>query len=665
MKAAVLFFTLLMAILSSLAAQDGGKGDEDDDFWDEWPVMEGDGLTIVGSMETTQQIEVINRETIEKLNAADIPSLMQEAIGLTVTRYGSYGNMANISLRGFDSKRIAILVDGIPVNSTSSGSFDFFSIDPLSIDRIEVIYGGSDTKYNVSGAMGGVINIVTVRKPNPGWTFSGTFSNLSYMPENHRDWNGQAADPQWQDIVDSQYINLSASYGAGPFAFNLSIFGNRAGNHYSFRDDLNISRRKESNEIYDTGAAVSFLWNFDNNSTLIASGNFYFGDKQIPVSGYASVYGKQRDFAIRENLALDMPRAFHDDFSAEFFLGHSWKMLTFDLNSSRHDEHNISFINRWGWHPGEKFTLRFGGDYRFINIDSTNTGNNFGNRGGFYLTPEYSPVKNLLLIASIKGVTDGSKIVPIPKLGLAWRISENITLTNNYFRSFKFPDFDDLYWAQARFQGNPNLKNEDSWGADAGMEYYHKGLFDINSVIYGQWIIDSIHWANIAGTWNPRNSGNAAFAGWDTKANVNLPLSFWVIKKPVLSLFYIMQMSWLLSDERTFKDNLRIPYMPVHTFGASLEIPWITVKNKFPGVLIISGRYESLRYVNSLNTMEMEPVFLLNVIFNQKVHKNFGIFWKINNLLNKNYDSYEFYPMPGISLTLGLRAEFEAKKGGH
>jgi vitamin B12 transporter len=654
---------LFLSLLIPLAAQSsGGLGDDyDDDFFDDWPILEGGGLTILGSPNTTQQMEIVNREAIEKTHAADLPSLLQETLGIGVTRYGPYGNQASVNLRGFDIKRVAILIDGIPANSTSSGGFDFYSIDPLSIERIEVIHGGSDTKYNVSGALGGVINIITIKKPVPGWSFGGSFSNTSYLPGQYNLQSSEIVNPQWQDLADSQSINISGAYGTERSSFGISIFGNRAGNHFLYQDYFDYTRRKTGNEVLDSGASVSYLRSFGDFSKLMASGSFYYGDKNIPTSGYSTNYAKQTDVAIRENLMLDMPRAFHDDFSMELILGHNWKRLTYEPGgiSSRHDEHNLSLINRWGWYPRTEFTLRLGGDYRFINIDSTNTSLHYANRGGLYITPEYSPTKDLLLIASLKVMTDGQNIVPVPKIGAAWTVNNSLLLKNNYFRSFKFPDFDDLYWVQEGFMGNPDLKNEDGWGADLSAEITFNDLLYLDSTIYGQWMENSIHWSNASGTWRPENYGAGAFAGWDNWLKWTLPFSPGILEKPVLSLSWLFQLSWLLSGDLSFADNIRIPYMPMHTLGASLELPWISVNEKLPGSLVLSCHFESSRYTNTGNTVKLDPCFLLNITYNQRLNENLGLFGKINNALNTQYVSYADYPMPGISVTLGVNLIFE------
>jgi vitamin B12 transporter len=649
----VFFFTLFLFFLFPLQAQDAG-----DDFYDdeELPLVEGGGITVVGTRETTQQMEFVSREEIEKVHAPDIPALLEQTLGLGTTRYGPYGNMADVNIRGFDTERVAVLVDGVPVNSARSGEFDFNSVDINSIERIEVIYGGSDTKYNVSGALGGVINIVTVKKQKPGWTIGGSVSNASALPGRYNGQYGGVGKPRWQDLADAQTVSLSGAYGAEAYSFRASLFGNRAGNHFLYQDDYGYARRKEGNEVWDGGASASFLREFSNLSTLIFSGDIYYGDKHIPVSGYTAEYAEQKDFSTRQNLMLDMPRFFRDDLSAEFSLGHRWGILDYNpgLNPSRHNENDLTLISRWGWYPARQFTFRFGGDYRFIHLDSSSDGLRRGHRGGLYLTSEYTPVKKFLLIASVKGVTDGKALIPVPKLGFAWTINSGFTLKNNYFRSFKFPDFDDLYWVQPGFTGNPELRPEDGWGADISVEF-RRNLLGFQSSLYGEWTEDSIHWNNVSGLWKPENISRGVFGGWDNKISATLPFSPPFLDRPVLSLSWQFLLSRLLDGDSGFADSPRIPYMPKHVLGFSADIPWKTGAPRGEGSLSISGRYESFRFADTGNLIKLDPYFLLTMTANVRIGEHITAFGILRNILNARYVSFAGYPMPGIGFTLGLR----------
>jgi vitamin B12 transporter len=631
---------------------------EGEDFSeDDYLLMEDEGLTVTASPETTQQIKIITKEEIDRINAPDLAVLLQEAAGLGLTSYGPYGNPVHINMRGFDSQRVAFLVNGVPVNSPTTGEFDISQIDLQAVEKIEVIYGGSDSKYNVTGALGGVINIITVKKQKPGLRAGVSVSNTSALPGVYTDRNGKKAGEEWEDLYDTQNAAVSLGFGAEDFSVTGNIFANRAQNHFLFTDSNNKIRRKDNNEVYDAGAAASLVLNLPDESSLILSGDMYYGDKNVPTSGFSRVAGKQIDSASRQNIMLDMPRIFRDDLAVEASLTHGWHVWDYEISnsSSHHNQHTVSAINRWDWLVMNTLTLRGGGDYRYIRLDSTDMGNEDRHDGGLYLTVDWFPGESFRIIPSIKVVSDGDALVPVPKLGFAWYAADRLTFKNNYFRSFKFPDFEDLYWPRDSYaEGNPNLKPEDGWGADFTVEYRFADWANLDSTLFYEWTDDSIHWAaGGGGIWRPQNVGEAVFFGWDTKIRFSSDVSFGPIEKAGISFSYQYLQSYLLSYGYTYSSEKRIPYMPQHTAGFSLDISWKT------GSVLITGHYETLRYADTANLTEMDSPFLIDIILNQKINKNLTLFAALRNALNESYVSMQNYYMPGITLTTGIKAVFE------
>ncbi|GHV86719.1 TonB-dependent receptor [Spirochaetia bacterium] len=636
----------------------------DDDIF----LMEGEGLTVTASPETTQQMKILTKEEIDAVHAPDLASLLQETLDLGVTSYGGYGSQTDINMRGFDSERIAFLIDGVPANSLLSGEFDISMIDLNNIERIEVIYGGSDTKYNVSGALGGVINIITIKKQKPGLRLGGSIANTSAMPGAYRERDGTTGSPHWEDLGDTKNYSLFAGFGAEKFSLSANLFANRAGNHFLYRDTIfEKIRRKEGSEVWDTGASASFVRNLpDDYSKLIVSTDFYYGDKNIPTSGYSSMAGKQTDISLRQNIMLDMPRVFRDDLATEASVSYSWQDFGYDPpsgSSSLHDQHSITAINRWSWYMMEKLTFRSGWDYRFNYLDSTENGLRSRHDGGVYLTAEYKPHKTFLIIPSVKAVLSGpgsaEPVVAVPKLGFLWNVNDSLSLKNNYFRSFKHPDFEDLYWAGGGAYGNPDLRPEDGWGGDIGASYRFKKNWNIEGVFFTQWTNDSIHWYGAGGVWKPQNVGEAIFFGTEAKAGGDIPLTKGPFKKIGLSLSYQYLLSYLLSYRYTFDSDKRIPYMPMHSIGASVSLPWKVGAKGNEGSLLISGHYEGLRYAETANITELDPHFLLNLTVNQHINKNISAFAVARNILNTSYESFNDYPMPGLTITIGMRVNYE------
>ncbi len=479
-------FLLLMTIVLSagsplFSAESSTGGDMD---FDDLPVFADDeGITITASPETTQQMRTVTAEEIQRIGAADLASLLEQTLDLPVTRNGPYGNTANVNIRGFGAGRVAILIDGIPVNSPQSGQFDIGMIDINSIERIEVIYGGSDTKYSVSGAIGGVINIITVKKQEPGIRLGGSISNTSSVPGSYYTLSGTKERTPAQDFFDAQKLSLFAAGGGEQLSWSGNIFANRSANHFLYKDFYDIQRRREHNEVYDAGADASFVWDqpqwLPELSQLILSVGVYYGDKTIPGSMTSRSVGKQTDFTARQHIMLDMPIAFRDALAMEAAVSHSFSFMDYtDPNSdSLHKTDTVTVINRWEWFAAEKLSLQAGGDYRFSYLDSGNIGVKTGHDGGVYLTANYFPVRELLIIPSVKLVFTGSgagAVVPVPKLGLIWNATDRLALKSNWYRSFKYPSFNDLYWTgDATARGNPELKPRGRfWGRLGDRAYF-------------------------------------------------------------------------------------------------------------------------------------------------------------------------------------------------
>jgi vitamin B12 transporter len=73
------------------------------------------------------------------------------------------------------------------------------------------------------------------------------------------------------------------------------------------------------------------------------------------------------------------------------------------------------------------------------------------------------------------------------------------------------------------------------------------------------------------------------------------------------------------------------------------------------GSLLVSAHWESLRYADTLNRMPLEPYCLLNLTLNQELSRSVTIFILARNALNWLYTSFAEYPMPGFTISCGLR----------
>ncbi|MEO5667046.1 MAG: TonB-dependent receptor plug domain-containing protein, partial [Bdellovibrionota bacterium] len=126
--------------------------------------------------DSSRSTSVLGPEAVLPERAATISSLLRAVPGLDVAQQGGPGQTTSIFIRGARSEDTLVLIDGIEVNdpmSPSSG-FDFSSLSPDNVERIEVYRGPQGVRFG-AGALGGVINIVTTEGQGP--------AKLKYLAE--------------------------------------------------------------------------------------------------------------------------------------------------------------------------------------------------------------------------------------------------------------------------------------------------------------------------------------------------------------------------------------------------------------------------------------------------------------------------------------------------
>jgi vitamin B12 transporter len=126
------------------------------------PVLVTATRTAIPTSEALASVEVIPREELERLPAADIADALRLHSGLEIARTGGPGQQTSLFIRGSESNHSLVLVDGVRINPGTIGSAALQNISPDLVERIEVVKGPRSTLYG-SDAIGGVVNVITRR----------------------------------------------------------------------------------------------------------------------------------------------------------------------------------------------------------------------------------------------------------------------------------------------------------------------------------------------------------------------------------------------------------------------------------------------------------------------------------------------------------------------
>jgi len=103
---------------------------------------------------------VITDEEMERKMAVTVEEAIRDVPGVYVRRGGTIGEQTSVRIRGADVTQTLVLIDGVEVNNSWSGCYDWANLLVDNVERVEVVRNAQSALYG-SEAMGGVVNIIT------------------------------------------------------------------------------------------------------------------------------------------------------------------------------------------------------------------------------------------------------------------------------------------------------------------------------------------------------------------------------------------------------------------------------------------------------------------------------------------------------------------------
>lgn len=168
---------------------------------------------------------IIDRQMIDASRAKNTADLLDTLAGLDVRRsFGINGSRASIDLLGFGiagNDNTLLLLNGRRINSPDAAPINLSSIPLIAIERIEVLPGSGSALYGY-GASGGVINIITRERYQPGAGIS--FRGGDFDTRDTRLW------------AAGQHQRISALASAGDFRSDGYRDNNEVEQQHAFVD---------------------------------------------------------------------------------------------------------------------------------------------------------------------------------------------------------------------------------------------------------------------------------------------------------------------------------------------------------------------------------------------------------------------------------------------
>ena len=113
-------------------------------------------------------VTILDAEDIALSGANNLSEILRFIAGIDVTSNGGPGQIASIFMHGSNSNHTLILINGIKINDSATGTAAIQNIHPDLIEKIEIIKAPRTSLYG-SNAVGGVINIITKKQTKTGY----------------------------------------------------------------------------------------------------------------------------------------------------------------------------------------------------------------------------------------------------------------------------------------------------------------------------------------------------------------------------------------------------------------------------------------------------------------------------------------------------------------
>jgi len=642
-KRGIFSLVVLLALTTLFAAQTTNT-----DIGTAYELVISDVAFAQAETNNSSSVSVITRAQIEAYNAQSTGELVNKAIGTNFNSYGSLGAVQTVVIRGASSSKNLIFLDGALLSSAHDGSVDLSIIPVSTIERIEIVKSGSGN-LGKTNAIGGMVNIITKQGSATETPFSVTIENGSFLPEAH----GPSSDRNWPSLVDSQKVDVTYANAVSGTNLVANIGGLIAQNAYIYDNGTSVKALRDNAGVYTIYGGINLSRtlgdtievsskNLANYQHLGTPGD-YLGS---PPWGGLTSQDYQEDILLSTKNSATLSDLGDTLVTVKTDLNYSYDKRFFHKSGgsdSTHHKNKGNFLLEGTWNFGEAYNVITGAELAFDYVQSSDVGKNLRTQPTIYAHGSIYLLEGMLSLhpsANLAYLSDMDVFSPNASLGAIYNIGEDSALKANIGYAENPPTFSDLYWPGA---GNSSLKTEKGLQGDLGFSTKVNQL-SYEGTVFGKNIYNAIAWQETppgSFIYLPANIGHSVYLGTEQAVTLDITDMF------ALSVSYLYNKSYDLSNGQSFTDNIEVSNIRKHTAKASASFAY----NIFDAVL--SGEY-----LGKTSTTTSKNIFVLNLSINAQVTEDLKVYVAVDNLLNASYELQNGYPMPGVKIRLGGKLRF-------
>ncbi len=421
-------------------------------------------------------LENVQLETMQPVTADDAVRFLPGAV---VNRYGQYGALSSLFVRGGESTYNKVIVDGVYI-SEPGVTFDFGTLPLAQADRVEFLRGAQSTLYG-SDAMTSVVQV---------WTRTGS----TRVPEfrfgadggNFETANGYASLAGARGRFDyNVFGDQFNSNGAGVNdAFSDSLAGANTGVALSDEVSLRVRVRHSNSHTGLPGA-----WNFNGVEFV----------PPLPVGD-----AQTNTLLGSTELTIAAPSGWQHRLTASDYL------YRYNDNSPEGNTYNFASVYNYDINH---VAFEYQGDYSERTGAHTTFGYRIENESAYFGYPAFPPpthgqrlnqdayLQQLLTLGRLSVVAGGRFIhssafgnTSVPRIALTLQalrggdFFSGTRLRFSYATAFMEPDFTETFAGLPYYLPNPGLLPERTRAFEAGFQ---------QKVLAGRWVFDATYFNNL------------------------------------------------------------------------------------------------------------------------------------------------------------------------
>jgi vitamin B12 transporter len=596
-------------------------------------------------------VTVVTAEDLANQQIRHAADALRNLPGVSVSRSGSVAGQTQVRIRGAEGNHTLVLIDGIVANQPGTGEFDFSNLTADQIERIEVIRGAQSSLYG-SGAIGGVVNIVTKRGRGPAqvsvWSEGGSFGTgeagvsvsggsdrahglVSYSVRNSNGFNvsadGRETDASaFRSFIMKGGISPTENFSVDVVVRNVDKRGDRDGDLFALSG---LSRQTDTfshfaSNVWLAGIEAR-LATFDGR--LEHKVRYNYAEtvlEDTDVSDFGSLYARndntRRNAAYLATLSLDTP-------ALAQVLRHSLTGLV---------EQEKEFFNQV---TGDNLTRE---------------------RGRLATAAEYRAelFGRLTLTGNIRHDNNDTF-----DDFTTWRTTASLRLSEwglrphaSYGTAVKLPTMVEQFGQFAGFVPNPAIKAEESTGWDAGIEL---------SLAKGAFVIDATYFkANLENEIVTRflpffQSTVENLSGESTRKGLELAARWHPWAPLTLGAAY----TWLdarddqgLPEIRRARDSGRLDATLAFAGGRGSVTVAAAYNGRTPDFAFGLPTFDTVR-------VELDDYWLASVAARYKLQPGVEIFGRVENAFDAHYQEVYGFETAGIAAYAGMKLTFGGEDG--